>query len=757
MKILLATTVLFVFNVVAYGQVSISGKVVDKKNKPLEYATIVVKKDSVIMANAFTDSMGNYTAQNIPTGSYNISCSFINDKIEILLDVHKDTMVNIQLNTNKQLEQVMVAGKKPLIERKVDRLIFNVENAIAASGENGFDLLKIIPGVVINAREDILVKGKTGIQCLIDDKPILLTGEQLRNYLKSLSAENIKSIELITNPSAKYDAQGIAAILNIRLKKITKQGINGSISPRYTQGVYGNYGLSGNINYKTKSFNIFSNVNIFDNMYFDNGFEQRRYAVSPTPLFFVQNYFDKRNTKTAFLRIGTDYTIDNHQTIGVILEGTTTNQESPFAAKTDVKTNNNIDSFFLLNSNTYNTFKNYDINLNYIFRFDSLGQSLIFLYDNASFEDRQLANYLNQFYLFNNTKMRDDEIFGVKNPTNVNINSFKVDYTLPFNKGNTLEIGIKSSIIKTDNDIVYTLIKNNQPFFDSLRSNHFIYKENINAIYANWTKKYKSISIQAGLRLEETYTTGESKNNNPNNQKYWNLFPSFFIQKDINDNNQISINYSRRINRPNYEDLNPFQFYFDPYSFKAGNPYLQPELANSFEISYLLKNKYTLAFNYSNTTQLITEISTQDDNTKIMQINVENLGRQNDYNLALNFPIQIAKYWDLTTEVDAHRTELINNTNGIILNRRNNSYRLWLSNNFILSKTATIVLDGTYNSSIIQGIDKFKPFGNVYIGFKKQLFNNTTTLNLGITDIFLEFPQKTSILLLQHIITKGFT
>ena len=731
-------TLLALFSTITYAQ-NITGSVTDQKNNPLDFATIFLKKDTNVLQTTISNTRGAFSFDNLKNNIfYTLSISLIGyKKLDTSFIPSANATINISLQIdNTQLKTVTVTSKKPLIERKIDRIIFNVENSILATGENGFDLLKNTPGILVDGNDNVLVRGKSGVKFMIDDKPVYLSGEQLRNYLRSLTSDNIKSIELITNPSAKYDAAGTAAIININLKKGTKRGANGTVSTRYNQGIYGSYGASLNLNYGAKNANYFINYDYGNNTFFDKGYEQRRYLYPNLLTYFEQNYFDKTKGNNNFLRLGADYSLNEKSSVGFSFEGTTSFEKNPYTGNTAVKNNSIIDSFFLFNTYITNNFNNLNSALNFKHTFDTSGKEILIAFDNSIFSTSKNAAYQTQFYKSDNSLLRNPEILNVNDPTNININSLKIDLTLPYKKIGKFETGIKTSFIRTDNNIKYFVLANNQYVIDSLRTNHFLYKENINAAYINWSKEFKKITLQVGLRAEQTNTIGNSVTlGNKINRHYFQLFPSLFIQKILDKKNQFTFNYSRRIQRPNYEDLNPFQFYFDPYSYKIGNPFLNPQTAHSFELAYTFVDKYSLTLNYSSTSNLMSEISTQDDATKFLMYNELNLAKQRDFNIALDIPLQIKKWWELDLGANGHRIEINSPIRGFQYNGSYNSYNAYLSNEFSLPKNTMATIDAVYYSPLLQGVDKFKSRTNVYFGIKKSI-SKKIIFKLNVTDIF---------------------
>lgn len=736
MKILLATTVLFVFNVVAYGQVSISGKVVDKKNKPLEYATIVVKKDSIVMANAFTDSMGNYKIQNMHTGSYNISCSFINDKIEILLDVNKDTMVNIQLNTNKQLEQVTVAGKKPLIERKVDRIIFNVENSVSATGGDALDALKITPSIQVQ-NDKIKVIGKSDVAVMVDDRVIQLSGDDLIHFLKTMSSDNIKSIEVITNPPAKYDAEGNSGLINIRLKKVKLDSWNASINSSYKQATYPTIGNGVSFNYQKNRFSLFTSINYVNGS--KNGVEEEGIMYSAQTW---KNEFNRRDYSNVFSsRVGVDYKTSNKLTIGAQYLGSLNKPKTTQNDKTIITKNIShvIDSLITSTSYEYKEINSNAINIHSLIKLDSIGRNV-----SLDLDYFNLGNNINRNFQTQNRNSNFDPIvngyksaenFGLQN---INIYSAKVDLVHPL-KWIKLTYGGKIYFSKTKYDNKYFDTKTGTSLFQPNQSNNFEYTENTQALYISANKKISDKwELQLGLRVENTQTKGNSltlRQIDTNN--YIQFFPTTYIQYTANKNHSFLLNFGRRLSRPRYNELNPFKVYYNPYSYTQGNPFLSPSFTNNIEFQHIFKDILFTSFSFSNTTGGRGNPPFFDENTKIQYLLDLNYYTFNSYNITETYVFNKFKWWESQNQVNlfyttTHVTKDIN-----LKDSKGLGAYFSTNNNLILNKSKTIRAEVNfwYQPPQYEGIYKKESMYGVDLGFKISLLKNNLQLTIAAKDI----------------------
>ena len=607
LKTFILSAVVLLSTIIAHGQYTISGHVTDKANKPLEFLTVSLLKDSAVIATALTDSLGNYKITNLKKGNYFIRFSYINfSEKDMPVSLSNDTNINKQVtdnNINSLAEVTVVSARKPLIERKIDRLVFNVQNSLSTIGGDALDALGKTPGVSVQNNLISLI-GKGGVSVMVDDRLIQLSGDDLANYLKSISADDIASIEVITNPPAKYDAQGNNGLINIILKRTAKKGYTGTVRFGYRQSIYPEVFGGGNINYNKGKFKLYGNLNLEDG---------QRMILLQRSIYYATQTWDAKDNLHNFSKsleglAGVDFQASKNTLIGLSYNGSTDNNHFAEYASTPIyNVMKTIDSTLATNATIQMNSHSNAANLYLKQSLGANGKQLTVNGDLFNFESDMQRVFANTSYDANGSLEPNSLTQDISSSRQTsNVYTLKADVDLPYKKY-TIGFGGKISFIKNKSDVGYYEMLNNKYQVDSSQSNQFNYTENTQALYFNINKSIKKWAFQTGLRGEYTQTTGYSVSlanlvqTNPANN-YFKVFPTVYISYNMNDKNVFSINYGKRINRPGYWNLNPFRLYSNPYTYMAGNPFLQPAYNNNIEMSYTYNNVFTtsLTFNDEN-------------------------------------------------------------------------------------------------------------------------------------------------------------
>lgn len=548
-----------------------------------------------------------------------------------------------KIDSTKVLKEVNISTKKAFTVRKLDRVVVNVDALISNAGTSALEVLEKSPGIQVDQNGTISLKGKSSVAIFIDDKPTYLSGEDLQNYLKSLPSSSLDQIEIMSNPPARYDAAGNGGVINIRTRKGTTRGLNGGFSLAINQGKMTRSPNSFNMNLRAGKMNYFTNLSYNYNHSFSDLDINRRYknADGTTKSYFNQNSFFDREGQSGNVKAGADYYQSKATTWGVLLTGMgrKSTQENNNTSKL-LNPSSVLDSTITARNIDKIKFYNGGINLNYRHQFDTTGQGITADADYLAFNNQTDQRYYNSSY-FADGRLKSQDILSGDLPSRINIYSLKTDYTLPIAKSWKMDAGLKMSFTKTDNtaDYAYTIATVTKPDYD--KSNHFIFKEHISAAYLNFSKEMKQLSIQIGLRAEDTRSNGNQLGNllKPDStfkRSYAGLFPTFYLQYKIDSasNHQLGFNYGRRIDRPYYQDLNPFISPLDKFTFYVGNPFLKPAYVQSLELSYTFKNKYTLTSSYSNSKDDVNE--TIEITNGMYYSRPANLGRQIVKSLSFN-------------------------------------------------------------------------------------------------------------------------
>ena len=594
---------------------TINGKVSSTDAKPLDGATIYLKKaaDSSLVKTALADASGTFSFENIKKGDYKLTITAIGYPAykSNLIKLDKNTALpTIQLQPgNNMLKEVTVSPQKPLIEHLIDRTVVNVDALISNVGSSALDVLEKSPGVIVDDNGAISLKGKNDVKIYIDDKPTYLSGADLENYLRSLPASTIEQVELMTNPPAKYDAAGNGGIINIRTKKSKVKGFNGGLNLSYTQGRYDRTNNSFNFNYRKNKVNLFGNFSYGIGAGY-NDLDINRYFLNPDGSIasnFLQHTYIHGHSPHYNGKIGLDYYASDKTTFGIALTETGSDGTNTTTSSSKLSDAQNVlDSTVTANNLSRERFKNGGINLNYRHQYDKKGTGLTADFDYLNYNTTTVQSFLNNTYLPDGA-LTDNDLLTGNVPSNINIYAVKTDYTHPLANGVKFSAGLKSSYTKTDNIADYFDTRDNITTPDYTKTNHFIYREQINAAYINLNKDFKRLSIQAGLRFESTTSDGHQLGNvqvpdSTFKRNYNGLFPTLYLQYklDTAGNQTIGLNYGRRIDRPYYQDLNPFLSPLDKFTYYTGNPFLKPSYTQNIELSHTWKD-ITTTLGYSKT------------------------------------------------------------------------------------------------------------------------------------------------------------
>jgi iron complex outermembrane recepter protein len=733
---------------------TITGKVSDEQNKPLEGITaeLLRSKDSSLVKTALSDKNGQLEFISVPYGEYLIRTSAASYQRTysgiITLSSPSVAAADLELKVAaKELQSVQVTGRKPFIQRLNDRIVVNVENSVVNAGSSAFDVLERSPGILIDPNDNISMRGRAGVIIMIDGKPSPMSGADLVNYLRSLPSNAIDRIELITNPSSKYDAAGNAGIIDIRMKKDQRFGTNGSVSAGYGQGVYPKANGSINFNTRTKKANLFGGYNYAYRMNLNHLILDRNF-------FTAQGVFtgqDKKDNYTKIpldlhsLRFGADFFPSKKTVLGFVVNSNF-NVIRPFNNNSSVVIDENKQPVFNFNTqtNNRNENKNAVANFNIKHTFDSTGKELTADIDYGYFRADNASRVATQYYNLNGTPLQPDYILDGFQLGKLSLVTAKADYVHPLKKNAKLEAGFKTSLVNADNDARFYDMSTGIGVDDVNKTNHFYYDENINAGYLIFKKNFKKWDMQLGLRAENTNVkTKQVKGDIRWDSSYTQLFPSAFFSYRLKENHSLGLSVSRRIDRPNYSQLNPFLFLIDVTTYSTGNPSLLPQFTWSYELSYTMKNiNFTLG--YSRTTNSQNVVITRfkdvfpnipaDDNITV-QIPV-NLSSTDYYGLTVAAPIRVNKWWNMMNNANIFYNHFNGNLGVTTLDNGKVVADLRTNQTFTLSKGWSAELNANYNSGGQYGFMELRPQWGVGAGVQKSVMKGKGQVRFNVTDMF---------------------
>lgn len=743
----------------AQTQRTVSGTLLDEKDTALPFVNVLLLNaaDSSLAKAVVTDLDGAYIIENITDNQYFIKASMVgyedfNSPIFNINEANKQVKfqpVKLQLSST-ELKEVVVSVKRPFIEQQVDRTVLNVENSIVGSGSTALEVLEKAPGVMIDQQNDqIKLKNKSGVLVMIDGKRSYLSNDQLTQMLRNMSSDQIASIEIITNPSSKYDAAGTSGIINIKLKKNQAFGTNGtfsaSVGNAFISDALGELyrgSMNLNLNNRSEKFNIYGNLGVNRNTNYNDNNLYRGVNFENTLSVFDQ--LSQRRTLGHYYsgKFGVDYFASKKTTIGIMLDGGFWDGDMVGINRTDItETRGEVatNSSLLQNSTLAMNNQNITANFNVKHEFDGKGKELTFDMDYSGYRNDGFQNF-NTDYFDANNQLTNNILQRNATPTNVNIYAAKVDFTLPMKNKIKLETGAKSGFVKTDNDFLFEQNIDNNWTIDRGKTNTFVYDELVNAAYMNVSKQWEKWSVQAGLRAEHTYSKGNSVTlNKVVERNYLSLFPTFFLNQNISEDHAMRYSYSRRIDRPNYSQLNPFLFFLDPFTFEEGNPFLQPQFTDNLELTYTFKGEFSLSLGYSNTKDYMNDVIVQDDATRTTKQTAVNLDQFENYSANISLPIPIQKWWMMMNQVSVYYNRFQDdNLSGGQLNVGQFAYNLYTSSTFTLPKDWAAEVNMWYNSPNVYGIVRAeKPQYAINAGLSKAFWEKKGRLKLNVSDIFL--------------------
>jgi outer membrane receptor protein involved in Fe transport len=729
----------------AQAQYHLSGKI-NTAEGPLVFATILLNQasDSSLVKAEISNEQGNFSFAGISSGSYFLEISYVgleDYQSEILEVQGRDlSMDPIEMQqASEQLDEVTVSAIRPLIEVNADMTVLNVENTINAIGSDGFELLRKAPGVIIDNNNNIILDGKGGVQIHINGKPSVLSGEDLVNFLRSLQSTDIEAIEVITQPSAKYDAEGTGGIINIRLRKDKGLGTNGSVSAGFNYGQNARYNASATFNNRTKKTNFYGSLS--------NNFGESWNFIYLDRIQQGVQYDSETETLSDYLsnsaRLGLDYFPAEKHTIGFLVDGSLFERDNFGFTSTPIIpiATGELDQTLIADNESVSDNFNANANVNYRFA-DTLGHELTIDLDYGQFR-RDRTTFQPNSYLDSDGSILTENNFRMIMPTDIWIAAAKADYSQNL-AGGKLGFGVKFSYVNTDNTFDFFDVFGEEDVFNADRSNQFVYTENINAAYVNYSKRIKKWSIQAGVRMEQTNSEGDLtstqvSNNDNVKRNYVDFFPSAGLSYTVNQTNSLALNYSRRIERPDYQSLNPFESQIDELSFSKGNPFLQPQYINNVKISHTYKYRFTTSLSYAHIQDFFAQVTDTLGATRNF-LSPQNIANQQVWSLGFSLPFEVQKWWSVYLSVNAfHASYEGSDERFVPIDQSTLSF--YAQNTFSLPMDFKFEVSGWFSSpSIWGGTYLTKSLGSLDLAVQKKFLDDRLTGRVAVSDILYTAP-----------------
>lgn len=732
MKNIITTIILsfFLFSSII-AQHKVTGIAQDAENNPLEFANVMLLSptDSSLVALEMTEADGSFEMKDIEKGSYLLQISSMgyddHTSEEITIEGDLDLGITNISKSDIELSAVEVRYKKPLLEQKGGTLIVNVANSIIANSGSAESVLKRVPGVmIINGK--ITMAGRTGVNIMIDGRPTQYM--DLESLLKDLPSDAIERIEVMSQPDARFDAQGDSGIINIILKKNIKLGMNGSAYVGAGYGDVWRFRAGTSLNYRNEKFNFSNNLSFNRN----SSVDYMKIVRNVNDDVYTQNSEDPYKPLGLYLKSGLDYYLSEKHTIGTGL--------TLFGGIND-KTDNNTTTIdfgdetlpvVLINTTNdlYRTTGFISTDSYYQFDIDTSGQKLSV--DLGYFKyTRQADNDIMSI-----SEEGFDERRKQSKPSESDIWAVKADYAKPIMKDMKIETGIKYSYSKVDNDLQSSILQNGVYVPDANLSNHFIYTENLKAAYLKWSYSIKKMSFEAGVRFEDTQASGYSVTlDSTTNNNTRRFFPSMSISGPFSKKLGWVTAYSHRINRANFGELNPFVYYIDPFTSERGNPFLKPELTHSVKLSLTYEKQPFFNLEYRKTTNEIQLLTEQDNETGIAAGYSDNLNNFERFGTSLFFPTEFVKgmsgYGGVMVNYDRYITDgRYEEFNQSVWNAT-----AFLNINHEITKNFSAEINGWYTSRSIEGVMIAKPLYGIDAGLQFKFLDEKARLNLSVDNI----------------------
>ncbi len=737
----------FGFGVQAQTAGLVKGRVLDEYEQPLEVVTVSLLRatDSNLVKASITDSAGNYELAADKEGTYLLGYTMVGYKpaYSAVFTANGATSFDAPLlrllSASKQIKDVVITSTKPMIEAHADKLVFNVEGSINATGSNALELLQKSPGVMVDNNENITMRGKSGVKVYIDGKMTQLDSKSLADYLKSINSSDVEAIEMIANPGAKFDASGNAGIINIRLKKNKKFGTNGMAELGLGRGKDWRKNGAVSLNYRNQKVNIFSNISGAANKY-ENDLSIYR---TQKDTVYNQKTVMYKDRKSVNIKAGADYFIDSKNTLGVLVNtniaggsfgsGGATAIELPASGQLlkTIRSSNDMPQ--------HSTNANFNVNYRYA---DTNGTVISFDGDYGLYRGTSRSYQPNQYYAADDSYLYS-VINGNRMPTDIDIYTAKLDIEHKLGKGK-IGYGLKTAYVRTNNAFdFYNYNGDDQPIRDLSMSNNFVYTENVNAAYASYERPLgDKWHLKAGLRMEHTGSKGvldradgKVQADNIVKRDYLDFFPSAALNYKANENNSFGLVYSRRIDRPDYQDLNPFEIKIDQLTFEKGNAFLKPQYTDNIELNYAFKSLFTASLSYSHVKDYAVKVAdTINSNATFLQ--EHNIASQRILGLELGSSLPIAKWWTAYVNVWLNYRSIEGSFNNISLDMKSPGYGIYTQNTFQLGKGYSAELSGWYDGKTLEGTWKRKSLATVDIGFRKKFLNDRAAVKVTVTDVF---------------------
>lgn len=734
----------------AQARAALRGTLASPAGQPLEFATITLHRaaDSVVVKTEFSDQHGAFQLDAPAGHSYRLSVAQVGCERywspSFALPQGGLTLPAIALAASQatNLKEVSVLARKPLFEHLADRTVVHVADSPLAAGATTLDVLGRSPGVTLDASNELALRGRQGLLVVIDGKRTPLAGAELAEYLRALPAEQLQSIELITSPPASYDAQGGAGVIAINLKKDQRLGTNGSVNGSYGYSEQGKFTGGLALNHRRKNLNIYGNYAYTDRRYFVRLDFDRQFAATPhLPAASTSQANDQlSHLRSHAGKAGLDLNLSKRTLLGLSVTALASQVNNAITNQTQVLDGAGAPTAryrALTAQDISRPSGSANLNLRHAFADSATARTISADADYARYHLTRLLD-LNTYF---DTAGQPNTLLTGDQRSTLSIGAAKVDYSQPLPHRARFEAGAKVTRVVSDNDALFstTVGGTSQPRPDI--SSQFSYHENVNAAYANLRGAGAQTTWQAGLRAEQTNTLAEQAGTTLREQHYLQLFPSVQVQRTLSARHALALSAARRIDRPNYAQVNPLRAYLDATSYRAGNPNLVAQTSYNVELTHTYRQKFSTALAYARTTQpIVNVVQPSPDGGRLVVNQDVNLSTQNFYTLTLTAPLTLTKWWTLYANALLYYNHFAGTLNGTDLNRGQLACNLTANSSFTLPGGWAAELTGFYESREAYGFQRLQPRGQVAAGLQKSLWHKQGSFRLNVADIFYTTP-----------------
>lgn len=732
---------------------NILGQLQDNEGNAISFANVALYNaaDSVLVKVEISDDSGKFSLREIEAGNYYLKATYVGfadliiEKLIVIDGEDLDLGVQKFQSAGIELDEATVTAQRRLVEVKPDRTVFNVQGTINSTGADALSLLRKAPAVTIDNNDNVSVLGRSGVMIYVDGKRLPLNGAQLSGYLKSLPSDQIDRIDIITNPGAKYEAEGNAGIIDIRMKRDKSHGTNGTISSTVSQGEKFRFNSDASVNHRNKLMNIFGSAGIGRR----GGYNEMSFQNYQNGLFLDESNYSENDSDNYNFRIGTDFFVSKNHTVGFLVNGFNSDSENLSRNRTPISAQSSIEQIdsILVADNTSNSGANQlQFNVNYRLDNPKADQSLNIDLDYGQFQNTDVRNQPNLYYNSDESQLLSESNDSLDTPTDIDIYTFKVDFEQKF-LGGKLGLGSKLSRVVSDNVFLFYNVNNNISTQNDQRSNIFDYDENVYAGYVSYSGNInKQWSYTTGLRAEQTDAIGSLQPFDPDLEEppvelnYLSWFPNAGLTWNIKPMHTLALNYGRRINRPDYNVLNPFENQLSELSYEKGNPRLSPEIVNNIELGYTLMYRFNFKLAYSKTEDQITRLIAPDtEDLRAGFISWDNLASQTLISFNASLPLQIKKWWSFY--LNASSAYLDNQADygpgkGVV-DVQAFTYNFYQQHTFTLPKGFKGEISSWYSGpGVWGGVFEYTPNWALNLGLSKKFLQERLNIRIAANDIF---------------------